>query len=216
VTVKASLRVVLLANEITVAESEDPALWQYNLAAITGGRMPPAPPVGDRAGRTTPYAGRAAEQHGDTAHTNGSNGNGVPLAEGLERLAAELGVEVAVLQAACDPTTEPPYMHLDVRAWQEFKQNTAPRGASAVPPIVLAATLLVLWFRIARLGPVTVSQAQAVLGTIDARDKNPARGLKNCNWLQTRDDVIKLNPTRYNMVLAVARAFCTQQQVAGE
>lgn len=209
-SVKASLRVVLLANEITVAESEDPALWQYNLAAITGGPKPPEQPH-NAVQRPLPDTDRSSEQHTDT---NGNNGNGAAVAGGVGRLAVDLGLDETVLQAACDPMTEPPYMHLDVRAWAEFKRNTPARGPSAVPPIVLAATLLVLWFRTARLGPVTVTQAQAVLATIDARDKNPARGLRNCDWLQTRDDVIRLNPARFERAVAVARAFCTQQPVA--
>src|SRR5438477_8276223 len=82
-TVKASLRVVLLANEITVAESEDPALWQYNLAAITGGRMPPEPPQGDRGGRVSPDAGRPPDQQVDGSHINGNNGNGGAVAGGV-------------------------------------------------------------------------------------------------------------------------------------
>lgn len=209
-SVKASLRVVLLANEIIVAESDDSALWQYNLAAITGGRMPSGPSNGDGAGRPMPQEVRPAEQRGDAPH---SVSNGGVVGGGVERFAADLQLDVALLQAACDPTTDPPYMHLDVRAWQAFKRNTAARGPEAVPPVVLTATLLVLWFRIAQLGPVTISQAQAVLGTIDARDKNPARGLRNCDWLQTRDDVIRLNPAQFDMALAVARAFCNQQSI---
>ena len=35
-TVKANLRIVLLANDVTVAETDDAALWQHTLAAITG------------------------------------------------------------------------------------------------------------------------------------------------------------------------------------
>lgn len=212
-TVKASLRVLLLANEVTVAESDDPSLWQYNLAAITGGRLPPESHPGGKTLPPTQGVLRPPDRQADAQHTNDRNGNGGAAGGGIERFAEQLRVDIAVLEAACDPSSEPPYMHLDLRAWQEFKRNTAARGTSSVPPVVMAATLLVLWFPIASLGAVTINQAQAVLGTIDARDKNPARGLRNCNWLQTRDDVIRLNPTRFNMALAVARAYCNQQAI---
>ena len=35
-TVKANLRMVLLANDVTVAETDDTTLWQHTLATITG------------------------------------------------------------------------------------------------------------------------------------------------------------------------------------
>ncbi len=208
-TVKANLRIVLLANDVTVAETDDAALWQHTLAAITGAPGAPsqtlAPPTSIFTGRTS----RPNEYRSPEPHSNG-HGNG---AGPLEQFAEELRLDPVTVQGACDPTTEPPYMHLDVRAWQEFKRNTPARGNTSIPPIVLAATLLVLWFKNTRSGSVTVSQAQAVLNTIDTRDKNPARALRNCGWLQTREDVIKLNPARFDPAIAVARAFCSHQPI---
>jgi hypothetical protein len=206
VTVKANLRVVLYANDIVVAESEDPELWQSNLARITG-RGATLGPSAEAKGIRPPEVERPNDFSPEVQHPNGG-------ATGtLERFAADLDLDAATIHDACAPCLEPPFMHLDVRAWQEFKRNTAPRGSSSVPPIVLASTLLVLWFKAARRGTVTVSQAQAVLGTIDARDKNPARGLKNCPWLQIREDAIKLNAAKFDAALAVARAFCSHQPI---
>src|SRR4051794_20878961 len=189
-TVKANLRIVLLANDVTVAETDDAAMWQHTLAAITGASEEPsrthAPPRLFPIGNTSP----PAEYRSPEPYSN-VNGSGI-----FEQFAGELRLDPSTVRAACDPTTEPPYMYLDVRAWQEFKRNTPARGSTSIPPIVLAATLLVLWFKNTRMGAATVGQAQAVLNTIDTRDKNPARALRNCGWLQTRDGVIKLNPAR--------------------
>jgi hypothetical protein len=157
----------------------------------------------------TEGAPRHADRRTTEPYSNGNeNGAGT-----LDQFSGELRLDPVTVQSACDPMTEPPYMHLDVRAWQDFKRNTPARGSTSIPPVVLAATLLVLWFKNARLGPLTVSQAQAVLNTIDTRDKNPARALRNCSWLQTRDDVVKLNPARFDQAVAVARAYCSHRPI---
>lgn len=204
---KVNLRIVLFANDVSVVETDDAALWQHTLAAITGTREAPGQFHGPTTSISTGSTSRPDELRPPEPYGNG-NGAGA-----LEHFAGELKLDPAAVQGTCDPTTEQPYMHLEVRAWQEFKRNTAPRGTTSNAPIVIAATLLVLWFKTTRLGAVTVSQAQAVLNTIDIRDKNPARGLKNCGWLQSRDDVITLNPTRYDQAIILARAFCSQQPI---
>ncbi len=206
-TVKASLQIVLKANDVIVAESDDAALWQQTLAAITGGKLSVAPAV---ASRDEVAVGRAT-YNGDSPRDTQERLNWPT--DALDRFAHELRLDVVVVQAACDPGAEHPFMHLDVRTWEEFKRNTPARGYNSVPPVVLAATLLSLWFRQAQMGQVTIGQAQAVLNTIGLRDKNPVRGLRNCEWLQARDDVIKLNPARYTQALAVARAFCSRQTI---
>ena len=132
---KANLKVVLFANDVPVAEADDAALWQRTLSAITGS------------------AERAAT---DLPMRNGVGNVDAPLPEELPRagsanglsaigqFAAELRLESAVVEEACEPSEEPPYMRLDERAWRDFRKKTAPSGRSSIPPIILPATLLVI------------------------------------------------------------------------
>ena len=204
-SIKATLRVVLLANEITVAESADAELWQNTLSKITGRRE------GATDGAEFPCEEKKPKEHQSPTMTIAVEpAVSVGFCD-FGTFSDELQLDPLTVQGACDPSIEPPFIHLDVRAWQEFRRNTPLRGNTSIPPIVLAATLLVLWFRSKQLGTVTISQAQAVLNTIDTRDKNPARGLRNCDWLQTRDDTIKLNPSRFDEAIEVARAYCSRQ-----
>lgn len=211
-TVKATLRIVLKANDVTVAESDDAALWQRTLAGITGGPVPPAP------------ANRDGEEVEDKVHTqqmpatpriSGREDFEWP-ADALGKFASALKLDVTVVQAACEPTSSPPYLHLDDHAWEAFKRNTGERGQNAIPQIGLAATLLLLWFRHSQSGPprVTISQAQEVLKTINLRDKNAARGIRNCDWLQLRDDkTVQLNPAKLSVALSRAAAFCSHRPI---
>jgi hypothetical protein len=218
--VKATLRLVLQANDVVVAESTDPALWSQTLASITGGEKqalqapvpasalaPAAPASAPETPDVVASQPRAAEPVAATAGVDWSS-------VALEAFATELQLPPEVVKAACDPTTTPPYLHLDVHAWETFKRNTGARGSHAVPQIVLGSALLLLWFRQSGQLTVTVDQAQAVLKTIGLRDKNVGRGLKNCNWLQVRDDTIRLNPTKFSTALALARAYCSHQPIA--
>ena len=107
-------------------------------------------------------------------------------------------------------------MRLDERAWRDFRKKTGASGRSSIPPIILPATLLVIWFKHAKLGQVSVSQAQSVLKTIGERDKNVTRAMRNCGWLRVTDDIIKLRPGGDERAIAVARAFCTHQAVENE
>lgn len=224
-SVKARLRILLLANEVLVAETDDEALWQEML-----GRIAADPDRDPRLGRyaATGDAGPGRETDPQPAGSSSpvaavppvkaASTGSVALAAGGEpqaRLAEELGLALEVVVGACDPSPNPPYMHLDRLAWEEFKRLNPRRGPAAVPPIVLAATLLALWGRHAGIASVTVNHTQALLETVDVRDKNPTRGLKNCEWLQLRDGAVKLNPARLERARSVARAFCAGQRVSG-
>lgn len=206
-TVKANLRVVLLANEVTVAESNDARLWQHTFATLMNQRGETILNPGILAGAAAESAVRSGEHPHLLSESNDAGDNP------LERFAKVLGLDPAVVQGACDPAIEPPYMHLHIQEWKDFRNKTPSKGYASIPPIVLAATLLVLWFKEASLGTVTINNARAVLNTINARDKNPARGLKNCDWLQTRGDNILFNPAKYDKAVAVARAFCSRRSI---
>lgn len=195
--VKAELKVQLWAGTVLVAESADEELWSRNFATMRGGD----PSV-------TPHS------------ANGKSANGgpvVPLGGSLDRFAAELGVPIASVQSACNPTTEPPYLRLDAHRWAVLKQNTPKRGPGSVPPITLAGTLLCLWFRHARPDrSASVSEAQGVLSTMQTRDQNPARALRSCPWLGRAGKLITIKPDSIGAAVELARAFCLKEPPAEE
>lgn len=197
--VKAVLKLVLMADETVVAESEDPGLWQKVLIAINGGR-----PTADLPSATT--------QLDAPAPTSGLESD-----VAVVRLAQDLEVDVAALKGACDPQTDPPYLILDARTWERLKQNTPERGRGAVSPMALSATLLALWFRAAKMGAPTQAQAKAVLDTLGVEDKNPSRAIKLSDWLQQRPGgVIALNPAQISRAVRLARAFVRREPVNGQ
>jgi hypothetical protein len=104
-------------------------------------------------------------------------------------------------------------MHLDVHHWESFKKNTPNRGRGSIPPVVLGATLLVLWFRHEKLGKSKQVDAIKLMETIHVGDKNPSRGMKKCQWLQGRSDGLVLNPSKVSQAIGVARAYCMKQPI---
>jgi hypothetical protein len=191
--VKAALRLVLMADETVVAESEDAGLWQKVLVAVNGGQT-------------------AATLAGSQPEAPGLDGD-----VSVVQFAQELGVEVAQLRGACDPRIDPPYLTLDTRSWAALKKNTPKRGRGAVSPMALAATMLALWFRAAKLGTPTQAQAKVVLDALGATDKNPSRAIKLSDWLQARPGgVVAINPAQITRATQVARAFCLKEAPNGK
>ncbi len=196
-TVKAKLRVQLLAEEVVVAESEDPALWQRVLAAIQGpaaalpGLVAPPPAGKALAGEVPPGT--------DPAVAN---------------FAAELGLEVPVVLGACAPSREEPFLHLDQHHWEALKKSTPTRGPGSISPAALGGTLSALWAKHAGLGPPSMKIVSAVLATIHLRDQNIARSLANCEWLQVRGGNVVINPARTSSAVALGTAFCSKQAPA--
>lgn len=182
VDIKANLVVRLFAGDVLVAETADAVLWNQVLARITGG-------------------GEARDSLG--AGLDEGSGE-----SSIERLAAELGLEVAEVEGALDPDSEPPFLRLDAKTWERFTEATPSRGQNAVPSIVLAVTALAVWFDVLGLGLPTQAQAQRVLGTIHVTDKNPSRGIRNCEWLRSRGEGVAINPARASKGYAVVRAYC--------
>lgn len=123
----------------------------------------------------------------------------------------ELSILEEKVLGACDPQQTPPYIHLDKHHWEAFKKATPSRGRNAIAAITVAATLLALWMDAARLGNASIGDAQAVLSTLDIRDKNPERGLRNCEWLRLRGQSILLNPAQTSKAIEMARAYCEKR-----
>jgi len=203
---KARLSVVLKANEVIVAEVEDAQLWQRVLSLID-------------TGKSDTIAGRAAHEaevrsvpsdEARPAFRAGASGN--QDADAINGLAQQLGLAPEVVAGALSPSTEAPYLHLDLHCWEALRSQLPARGRGAVAPVALAATLLALWFRHAGIGNPTQSEALSVLGTIGLRDQNASRGLKASSWLQSRGGgKIVLNPAEISKATKIAKSFCSKQ-----
>ena len=188
--IKAKLKILLKANDMDIAESSDPILWQKVLAAIN---MP---------------------QEG-TTEVNLANINQfddlTPPKRPAAMLAKEIGVTDDILQGSCAPTDSAPFIHLDKHHWEAMKKATPARGPKAISPIALASTLLVLWKDQAKLGDSIVKEAQKILGTVGLRESHPNRSLDNCEWLQMRGKNIIINPAQTSKAIKVAKAYCTKE-----
>jgi hypothetical protein len=206
-SLKAKLRVILMADEVVVAEAEDASLWQRVLSVINGGK---SEIISDA------LKSGSQESEKDPPDPAGIHSGGPSKrAEAIDQLSQQLGIETASVQGACSPIAEAPFLHLDPHCWEEMKKQLPQRGSLAVPPIVAAATLLALWFRAASLGNLTQAQAKQVLGTINLADPNASRSLKNTSWLQGRPGAqIVLNPAEISKAVKLAKCFCTKDWAA--
>jgi hypothetical protein len=201
-SVKASLSIILKANDVIVAEVEDPLLWQQVLSAIQVGtsnlrKRPNGADTGDV----------AALDEGN--RDNGASGTDAGP-DPLDQLARQLGIDKTLIQGACSPTINPPYMHLDTHNWAEMRRQLPSRGKTNIAPVAVGATLLLLWSKKAGIGNITPAHARAVLATIDVDDKNPSRSVQNAKWLQSRPGQIVLNPVFIQLANKLAICFCTK------
>jgi hypothetical protein len=206
--VTADLKIQLLANDVVVAESDDQALWQRTLGAITGAKVTDPPPTARSA--VDPF-GALFSLRAEPAPDQLSE----DPAEKIRALAGELEVPEDVVVGACAPGTNDPRVTLDHRYWEAFRRNQPERGRGAVAPIVLACTVLALWTKHLGLGPPSQAEGQRVLGTINLRDPNPSRGIRNCGWLQQRGPLVVINPAEYSRAVALVRAYCLKQAPVG-
>jgi hypothetical protein len=196
-SLRASLRVVLMADDVPVAEIDDPKLWRDLFAGIrppqTGrererGRAPAA--------ETALAASREPEETRDP----------------IEALAVDVGVAKEVLLQAMGPTPSPPYLQLDAGCFDAFKRATPRRGTRAISPIVLALTLLGLWKDALGRGPASIKEARAILNGIGVRDWNADRAAKSCEWLGIEGAEVRVDPGRILTALALAKSYCVAGQ----
>ena len=188
--ITARLKLILKADDVTVAESEDPEIWKAAFEAIQTG-------LGGGALR------KADEELSEW----------VPEEErvAIRSLAAELGIEVKDVLASCHPRTMPPYLFLNRHHWESFKRQTPERGRNSVSNAVLAMTLLLLWAEKINLDRVSLRDGMAVLRAISAGDEHASRAVENCTWLQRSGGRVVINPDEISKAIAVARAFSLQQ-----
>lgn len=191
--VQANLKIQLLAEKVVVAESEDPQLWQKVLAAILGEQ-----PNIDQLGVSDDPSLGAEDIPKDSSSP-------------IDEFTGLLEIDKNQIVGALSPSDKSPFLHLDARTWEAFKQNYPSRGSNAVPAIVLAGTAVALWFKVMDVESPTQAQAKAVLKTIDATGANPTRSLRNCDWLQNRNGRIIINPARISDAIELVRNFCLKQ-----
>lgn len=213
---KAAMSVVLKANDVVVAEVDDPVLWNSVFAAISLGRSTlaavPAPSPSPLLSLPLPSGRNALDGQGSTADAViASAMANTPLIEPVQKFARELGVDVDVLIGACDPSVTDPFVTLDSHHWEAMRRDLPSRGAKAIAPIQLAASVLCLWARHAGIGAVTQSMAQNVLANIAGRDPNPGRGLDSSDWLQRKQGgVVTINPAKISKAIVVVAGFCNK------
>src|SRR5687767_11642246 len=138
-SVKAKLTVTLKADDVTVAEVEDSRLWQRVLTAIHGGKQSAFDEESEEEGLDPLAPAPPSVPLGRKGNTP------------LDRFSQEVGLEVPVIEGACSPTTEPPFMNLNSHNWEAMRKQVPVRGPTAMSPIVVVATLLAVWFRVAGL-----------------------------------------------------------------
>jgi hypothetical protein len=188
----ARLRIVLMADDVVVAESDDSDIWLAALGAIRGVNTDSVPSLRKSdLDEWVPEEDRAL----------------------IRAFAKDLDIPVQDVLTACHPRAIPPYIFPSKVHWELFKRSTAERGRSAVSNIVLALTLVLLWGEKIHLQPVSLYDANAILQTISVRDEHPARAVKNCPWLvfDPKTQRVHLNANQITRAIAVARAFCLKQ-----
>jgi hypothetical protein len=193
--VKSPLRVVLMAGETVVAESEDAVLWQDVLARLY---------------RSDAGAAPALTSNGPTPRATPESARESPH-DPLSMFATELGVQVAQLEGACRPRGDEPYVTIDHHTWEAYKRGTPPRGPRAVGAAAIVGTLLALWARRAGSFDATLPHVTKALASLGTRDSAPRRTVMNCRWLQYDAGRVRLNPARISDAISVARAFVTAE-----
>jgi len=188
--ITARLKLILKADNVIVAESEDPEIWKAAFEAIQVG-------LGE----------------GGLRKADDELSEWVPEEErvAIRSFAAELGIKVKDVLASCHPRVIPPYLFLNRRHWEAFKRQTPERGRNSVSNAVLATTLLLLWAEKINLDRVSLRDGMDVLRAISASDEHASRAIENCSWLQRSTGRVAINPEEISKALAVARAFCLQQ-----
>lgn len=200
-----NLEIVLLANGSEIARSADRRIWLEAMASLTG--------VSAHLMTATTLApvvrtSDAGSVEGGPVHEQiqpqsvSVRGRQSPL----DAFASELNVSREALEAAAYPTEAEPYIQIDAKYWEAFKKKP---GYGRIAPSVLVATLLLLWDRqIQSIGEIGTRECAKVAGAIGLNDKNPTRSISNCDWLQLRGKIIKLNPSMISRAEEVAVAYC--------
>lgn len=188
-----NLETVLFANGVEVIRSTDTQIWLSAMAQLTG-----SPPPSSRDGKSeTPQKEDQNAQSVRTVH--------VDDVSPLLKFSQELGIDLEYLEAAAGPTTDEPYLYLDAKFWEALKSRD---GFGRTSPVILVATLLLLWERHAKFGDIDLKMCGKVLSNIGLTTQNASRSFANCDWILVRGKFFKLNPLSISKAEALARAYC--------
>lgn len=206
-SVTAKLKVRLLADEVVIGESDDPALWQRVLTAMQRGGGASLDLGED------PLREEKLKKDGEDERLDPSDGVG----KTVHNFAHELGVSVELVEGACGPSLDEPFIRMDDHHWEALKKNTPSRGPASVSSTVAAATLLALWYKHAKKsGGPSLEHCQTVLDAINVpRNTNGPRSIKNCMWLQLRDGAVVINPAERSKAVRIAKAYCLKTKPEG-
>jgi hypothetical protein len=194
-SITAKLKVILKVDDAIVAESEDAKLWQAVFDSIRKESLHEAIPADDNS-----IDGLLRSQ-GIGKDAQGSN-------DAIQSFAQKLGVAREIVQGACSPSLEAPYIHLDKHHWEALKKVTPAHGKNAIAQIVISATILAVWKEHIKAPQTTRKEAEIALKSIGLEDKAIPRGLGNCEWLQVRGDNIQIHPAHTSKAIALVRAYC--------
>lgn len=128
------------------------------------------------------------------------------------RLARDLGVTVAELQGAVDPTDEPPFIRVNKRNWEMMMRAVTRKGKGAVAPFAVLMTCLALWKDYADLGRATYEEGGALLKDLGLVDKSRRRSVGNCDWLMDRGREVVLNPAEISQAFGILELLCRKGQ----
>lgn len=188
--IKLDLRVVLMAGDNVVAESDDADLWQQVLRSLYGGQQ----------GENT-LSKRAGHL----------NVHDEPSAVGTDSAIASFAKAIDVspedIVGALSPEMDAPYLTLDHHCWESFKRGTPARGRGAVGATAVVGTLLAFWTQRIKVADVRFSTVAKVLENVGTHDALPRRTIRNCPWLRLVGGRIRLNPAKTSDAERLVRAF---------
>ena len=197
--IQSELIVILKAGKETVAEVKNPVLWQKVLAAINSDSL-------EELNSFIP-----GKEQSD------KNTDGISLEQDVmvvENFASFLKVDVNKLVGACDPIDQDPFIQIDDKTWSKWRNRTPVKGPAAMSPIGIVATILAIWFRQLKKGNVMFSHVKRVLNNLGVQYYNPARAIRNCDWLQLRDkNQIRLNPSEIDKAIDNVRTFINKENI---
>ncbi len=202
--IKTKLRIALYAGNELVAESHDKALWHKVFSTLAD--------EDEDSRQDKPESFLKSSEPASTQTFYG--GSITNSSDAVSKFARDLGITKEEVIGACAPSLEQPYLELDMKYWESFFNTIPAKGPASVSKIGLAATLLCLWFRSAKIeGNPTAADCQQVLETVKTREANPTRSIDNSSWLQRRGKGIVINPARTSKALEIAKMYCLEGRI---
>jgi hypothetical protein len=194
--VKANLKIILQADDTIVAESEDQILWQKILIAINTGNYQ----LDDKSDDEEIVEEKNVYSNKDL----------------ISSFSKYLEIQPEYIKAAFSPISESPYIHIDKHYWESIRKSLPSRGATSIPEVVIAGTILLLWKEFAKLGDTNPKEVTKVLSILGVTAKNPTRSFQNCEWLQLRNNKLYINPVETSKAKELVKSFSLKKSPYNE